>query len=176
IRPEEMPYESGLTYRDGARIVYDPADYPAAFEQMLERLRYPRWREEQARRRGSARPIGIGLSAYVEGTGLGPFEGADVKVDPNGTVFVDVGVSAQGQGHETTLAQICADALGVPVDSVVVRGGDTELVGYGMGTIASRVTAGAGPAGARSATRGRDHARIWPAEPCEWTRGAACEH
>src|SRR2546428_13180054 len=112
IRPAEMPFSSGLTYRDGVRIVYDPADYPAAFDQALERLGYARWRDEQSRRRGSARPIGIGLSAYVEGTGLGPFEGADVRVDPDGTVFVHVGGSAQGQAHETTLAQICADRLG----------------------------------------------------------------
>jgi carbon-monoxide dehydrogenase large subunit len=105
IRPDEMPYASGLTYRDGVRIVYDPADYPAAFDQMIERLGYPRWRETQSRRRGTSRPIGIGLCAYVEGTGLGPFEGADVRVDPDGTVFVDVGVSAQGQAHETTLAR-----------------------------------------------------------------------
>jgi aerobic carbon-monoxide dehydrogenase large subunit len=160
IRPEEMPYESGLTYRDGARIVYDPADYPAAFEQMLERLEYARWREEQARRRGSARPIGIGLSAYVEGTGLGPFEGADVRVDPDGTVFVHIGVSAQGQAHETTLAQICADQLAVPLERVVVKGGDTQLVGYGMGTIASRVAAVAGPAVARSAAEVAQKARL----------------
>jgi carbon-monoxide dehydrogenase large subunit len=164
IRPEEMPYESGLTYRDGARIVYDPADYPAAFEQMLERLQYARWREEQAQRRGSARPIGIGLSAYVEGTGLGPFEGADVRVDPDGTVFVHIGVSAQGQAHETTLAQICADQLAVPLERVVVKGGDTQLVGYGMGTIASRVAAVAGPAVARSAAEVAQKARLVAAQ------------
>jgi carbon-monoxide dehydrogenase large subunit len=154
IRPEQMPYASGLTYRDGARIVYDPADYPGAFDQMLGRLGYARWREEQRRRRRTSRPIGIGLSAYVEGTGLGPFEGAEVRVDPDGTVFVHIGVSAQGQGHETTLAQICAAELGVAVDAVTVRGGDTSLVGYGMGTIASRVAAVAGPAVARSAAEG----------------------
>jgi carbon-monoxide dehydrogenase large subunit len=164
IRPGEMPYASGLTYRDGVRIVYDPADYPAAFEAMLERLDYRRWRQEQSRRRGSARPIGIGLSAYVEGTGLGPFEGADVRVDPDGTVFVQIGVSAQGQAHETTLAQICADQLGVPIESVVVRGGDTQLVGYGMGTIASRVAAVAGPAVARSAAEVARKAQLVAAE------------
>src|SRR5262249_54812821 len=102
--------------------------------------------------------------AYVEGTGIGPFEGADVRVDPNGTVFVHVGVSAQGQAHETTLAQICAAELGVPVESVVVRGGDTQLVGYGMGTIASRVAAVAGPAVARSAAAVADKARLVASE------------
>ncbi len=164
VRPEEMPYESGLTYRDGARITYDPADYPAAFDQMLERLGYAGWREQQKRQRGSSRSIGIGLSAYVEGTGLGPFEGADVRVDPGGTVFVHIGVSAQGQAHETTLAQICADQLSVPLDRVVVKGGDTQLVGFGMGTIASRVAAVAGPAVARSAADVAQKARLVAAQ------------
>ena len=164
IRPDEMPSPTGLTYRDGQPIVYDPADYPAAFERMLATLDYPRWRTEQAKRRGGARPIGIGLSAYVEGTGIGPFEGADVRVDPNGTVFVHLGVCAQGQGHETTLAQICADELAVPLESVVVVGGDTSLVGYGMGTIASRVAAVGGPAVARSAGLVARKARLVGAE------------
>jgi len=164
IRPEAMPYASGLTYRDGARIVYDPADYPAAFDRALERLGYAGWRAAQARRRGTSRPVGIGLSAYVEGTGLGPFEGADVRVDPGGAVFVHVGVSAQGQAHETTLAQICADQLAVPIETVVVKGGDTQLVGYGMGTIASRVAAVAGPAVARSAAEVAQKAKLVAAE------------
>jgi CO/xanthine dehydrogenase Mo-binding subunit len=152
IRPNEMPFASGLTYRDGAPIRYDPADYGAAFERMLQRLEYAAWRAKQARRREGPRPLGIGLSAYVEGTGIGPFEGADITVDPSGTVFVRIGVSAQGQGHETSLAQVCADQLGVGVDAVVVMGGDTQSVGYGMGTIASRVAAVAGPAVARAAS------------------------
>lgn len=160
IRPDEMPCRTGLTYRDGAPIVYDPADYPAAFDRLLETLDYAGWRREQARRRGSRQPIGVGLSAYVEGTGLGPFEGADVRVDPEGTIFVDLGVCAQGQGHETTLAQICADVLGAPLEAVVVRGGDTRLVGFGMGTIASRVAAVAGPAVARSAGEVAARARL----------------
>jgi carbon-monoxide dehydrogenase large subunit len=146
-----MPYATGLTYRDGVPIRYDPADYPAAFEALLDRLDYAGWRREQARRRGTARPIGIGLSLYVEGTGIGPFEGAEVTVDPGGAVFLDVGVGAQGQAHETTLAQICAERLAVPLEQVVVRGGDTDRVGFGLGTIASRVAAVAGPAVARAA-------------------------
>jgi carbon-monoxide dehydrogenase large subunit len=85
IRASEMPYASGLSYRDGVPISYDPADYVAAFDRLIERLDYGHWRKEQAARRGSTRPIGIGVSAYVEGTGLGPFEGADVRIDPNGT-------------------------------------------------------------------------------------------
>ena len=164
IRREEMPFATGLTYRDGVPITYDPADYVAAFDALLERLDYAGWREQQGARRGTSRPIGLGLSAYVEGTGIGPFEGADVRVDPAGLVLVDVGVGAQGQAHETTLAQICAAELDVPVERVVVRGGDTARVGFGMGTIASRVAAVAGPAVARSAREVARKARLVAAE------------
>jgi carbon-monoxide dehydrogenase large subunit len=167
IRSAEMPYRTGLTYRDGAAIVYDPADYVAAFDLMLARLDYAGWRDEQQRRRGRGSPIGLGVSAYVEGTGLGPFEGADVRVDPSGTVFVHVGVSSQGQAHETTLAQIAASELGVDVDRVVVVGGDTARVGFGMGTIASRVAAVAGPAVARTAREVARRARLVGAELLE---------
>jgi carbon-monoxide dehydrogenase large subunit len=167
VRPSEMPYRTGLAYRDGAAIAYDPADYAAGFDRLLALVDYERWRKEAASRRGSRRPLGVGLSAYVEGTGLGPFEGADVRVDPSGTVYVYVGVSAQGQAHETTLAQICADRLGVPLSDVVVVGGDTSLVGFGMGTIASRVAAVAGPAVARSAATVAERARLVAAEQLE---------
>jgi carbon-monoxide dehydrogenase large subunit len=164
IRADEMPGPTGLTYRDGAPITYDPADYPAAFDRLLVALDYQGWRAEQVKRRGSNRPIGLGLCAYVEGTGIGPFEGADIRVDPDGTVFVHLGVCAQGQGHETTLAQIAADELAVPLESVVVVGGDTNLVGYGMGTIASRVAAVSGPAVQRTAAQVAHKARLVGAE------------
>ena len=164
IRADEMPSPTGLTYRDGAPITYDPADYPEAFDRLLVALDYTGWRAEQAKRRGSRRPIGLGLCAYVEGTGIGPFEGADIRVDPDGTVFVHLGVCAQGQGHETTLAQIAADELAVPLESVVVVGGDTSLVGYGMGTIASRVAAVSGPAVQRTAAQVAHKARLVGAE------------
>jgi len=167
IRPDEMPVPTGLTYRDGAPITYDPADYPAAFDRLLATLDYDGWRARQAERRGGPRPIGIGLCAYVEGTGIGPFEGADIRVDPDGTVFVHLGVCAQGQGHETTLAQIAADELGVALESVAVVGGDTSLVGYGMGTIASRVAAVGGPAVQRSAAQVAHKARLVGAEMLE---------
>jgi len=167
IRPDEMPVPTGLTYRDGAPVTYDPADYPAAFDRLLATLDYAGWRGRQAARRGGPRPIGIGLCAYVEGTGIGPFEGADIRVDPDGTVFVHLGVCAQGQGHETTLAQIAADELGVALESVAVVGGDTSLVGYGMGTIASRVAAVGGPAVQRSAAQVAHKARLVGAEMLE---------
>ena len=167
VRREEMPYVTGLTYRDGVPITYDPADYPAAFERVLELLDYEGWRAERARRRAGPRRIGVGLATYTEGTGIGPFEGAEVRVDPDGTVLVDVGVGSQGQAHETTLAQLAAAELGVGLDAVRVRGGDTHRVGFGMGTIASRVAAVAGPAVARSAREVAGKARRVAAELLE---------
>jgi carbon-monoxide dehydrogenase large subunit len=167
IRREEMPYRTGLTYRDGVPIVYDPADYLAAFDLALQLVRYRRWRQEQQERRGSARPIGIGISAYVEGTGIGPFEGADVRVDPDGTVYLFVGVSSQGQAHETTLAQVCAAELGLDPSRIVVVGGDTTVIAFGMGTIASRVAAVAGPAVARTTREVARKARLVAAELLE---------
>ena len=160
VRAKDMPWRTGLSYRDGVPIAYDPGDYVKMFDRALERLGYAGWRAEQARRRGTSRPIGLGVSAYVEGTGIGPFEGANVRVDPTGTVFVDIGVSSQGQAHETTLAQICADVLAVPLEQIVIRGGDTQLVGYGMGTIASRVAAVAGPAVSRAARETAQKAKV----------------
>jgi carbon-monoxide dehydrogenase large subunit len=160
IRFADMPWRTGLTYRDGVPIAYDPGDYVKMFDVALETLGYAGWRAEQARRRETSKPIGLGVSAYVEGTGIGPYEGANVRVDPNGTVFVDIGVSSQGQAHETTLAQICADELSVPIEQVVIRGGDTQLLGYGLGTIASRVAAVAGPAVSRAAKEAAQKARM----------------
>ncbi len=167
IRPEEMPYTTGLRYRDGVPIVYDPADYPAAFDRLLARFGYDDWRATQKTRRVSPRPVGIGLSAYLEGTGIGPFEGADVKIDPSGMVYLQIGVSSQGQAHETTLAQVCAAELGVDTERIVVVGGDTAVVGYGNGTIASRVAAVAGPAVARTAREVARKARLVAGELLE---------
>jgi carbon-monoxide dehydrogenase large subunit len=167
VRKDAMPYTPGHRYRDGVAITYDPADYVAAFDRALALADYERWRAERDRRRGTARPIGIGLSAYLEGTGIGPFEGADVRIDPDGTVFVAVGVASQGQAHETTLAQVCASELGMPLERVVVLGGDTTLIGFGHGTIASRVAANAGPAVARSAREVARRARLAAGEVLE---------
>jgi len=109
-------------------------------------------------------PVGIGIACYAQGTGLGPFEGATVRVDPQGTVYVLIGVAAQGQGHTTTLAQIAAGELGASLDDVVVLGGDTTLMPYGMGTGGSRVMVNAGPAVARTAAQVRERAAVVAAE------------
>src|SRR5205809_606986 len=141
---DELPYDFGMPYRDGNPLVYDTGDFPAALEQALAAAGYKEFRSEQGRLRAQGVYRGIGISGYVEGTAIGPFEGATVKLDLHGRVVVATGAVSSGQGHETSFAQIAADALGVPLDWVTVVGGDTAAVPFGIGTFASRsaVTAG----------------------------------
>ncbi|MGH7090489.1 MAG: molybdopterin cofactor-binding domain-containing protein [Stellaceae bacterium] len=139
IPPAKMPYAVGLTYRDGVPIVYYSGDYPAALGQALEALGgLEAFRREQAEAWGQGRFIGLGLGCYVEGTGAGPFEGATVRVEPSGAIYVATGACAQGQGHETVFAQVAADAWGVTPDQVTVVVSDTAAIAMGYGTIASR--------------------------------------
>src|SRR5213594_2258787 len=144
IRPEELPFDFGMPYRDGNPLVYDSGDFPAALESALTAAEYDRVRKEQESLRARGVWRGIGISGYVEGTAIGPFEGARVTLDAAGRVRVATGAVCSGQGHETSFAQVAADALGVPLDWVTVTGGDTAGVPFGVGTFASRsgVTAG----------------------------------
>ena len=144
IRPDELPYDFGMPYRDGNPLVYDTGDFPLALEKALEAAGYRQFRAEQTRLRAQGVYRGVGISGYVEGTAIGPFEGATVKLDLAGRVSVATGAINSGQGHETSFAQIAADALDVPLDWVTVVGGDTAAVPFGVGTFASRsaVTAG----------------------------------
>src|SRR3989475_124653 len=167
VRPDEMPYRPGLTYKDGVPIAYDPGDFPSAFERALGLLRYDDWRRRQTAQAGTARRIGLGLACYAQGTGLGPYEGATVRIDPSGKVYVLIGVASQGQGHATTLAQIAASELGAAFEDVVVSAGDTTLFPFGMGTGGSRVMANAGPAVARTAREVRARAARVAAELLE---------
>ncbi len=167
VRPAEMPYRPGLTYKDGAPIAYDPGDFPASFERALALLGYDEWRRRQAAQKDGVRRLGVGLACYAQGTGLGPFEGAIVRVDPSGKVYVLIGVAAQGQGHSTTLAQVCAQELGAAFDDVVVSAGDTALTPFGMGTGGSRVMVNAGPAVAQTAREVRERAALVAAELLE---------
>jgi carbon-monoxide dehydrogenase large subunit len=144
IRPDELPYDFGMPYRDGNPLIYDTGDFPEALEKALEAAEYKQFRIEQSALRARGVHRGIGISGYVEGTAIGPYEGATVKLDLAGRVLVATGAINSGQGHETSFAQIAADALGVPLDWVTVVGGDTAAVPFGVGTFASRsaVTAG----------------------------------
>jgi carbon-monoxide dehydrogenase large subunit len=167
VRPDDMPYRPGLAYKDGVPIAYDPGDFPAAFARALRLLDYDEWRRRQVTQGGSARRVGVGVACYAQGTGLGPFESATVRVDPSGKVYVLIGVAAQGQGHATTLAQVCADELGARFEDVTVTAGDTMLVPFGMGTGGSRVMANAGPAVAQTAREVRQRAARVAAELLE---------
>jgi carbon-monoxide dehydrogenase large subunit len=144
ITPDEMPFDAGMPYRDGVDIVYDRGDFPAQLDQALQMFGYDAFRREQEQARREGRRIGVGVSGYMEGSGFGPYEGAIVRVDSTGHVSVYTGANPHGQGLETTLAQVCADQLGVRPEDVTVRSGDTGLIPYGIGTFASRsaVTAG----------------------------------
>ena len=156
IRPEELPYDVGLLYRDGNPLVYDSADFPAALEAALATAGYDEFRTAQPDLRARGVYRGIGISAYVEGTGIGPYEGAVVRVDGSGKVVAASGACSQGQGHETAFAQVAADALGVTPDDVTVVGGDTGAVPFGIGTFASRSAVMAGNAIADAGRRVRE--------------------
>jgi aerobic carbon-monoxide dehydrogenase large subunit len=145
IRPDEMPYDVGGASL-GQRIIYDCGDYAAALEAALALVDYPALRAEQARARAGGRYLGIGIAYVVEKAGLGPWEYARVEVDATGQVVVFSGVASVGQGIETTLAQVCAAELGIPVEEITVVHGDSASVPYGVGGFASRGASVALPA------------------------------
>jgi carbon-monoxide dehydrogenase large subunit len=152
IRPDEMPYDAGTTSL-GATTVYDSGDFPALFAELLRRLDYDGARKKQKALAARGVRRGIGLCAYVEKTGLGPFETAHVEAKPDGTFTVDTGASSMGPGLETVLAQILGDALGLPADRFVVRHTDTAAIESGVGTYGSRATVMAGNAAHMAAAK-----------------------
>ncbi|MBM3219191.1 MAG: xanthine dehydrogenase family protein molybdopterin-binding subunit [Candidatus Rokubacteria bacterium] len=152
----DLPYELGIPYRDGNPLVYDSGDFRAALDAALDAVDYDAFRKEQAalRERGTHR--GIGISGYVEGTAIGPTEGATVRLDASGHAVVATGACSQGQGHETSFAQIAADALGIPLEWVSVVGGDTAAIPFGIGTFASRSAVNAGTSIHEASSRVRE--------------------
>ena len=153
IPPDAMPYPMGIPYRDGVDVVYDRGDFPAQLEQALRLFDLEGFRAQQEAARREGRRLGVGVACYVEGSGYGPHEGAIVRIDPSGHVVVLTGAKPHGQGLETTLAQVCADQLGVRPEDVTVRAGDTALIPYGVGTFASRSAVTAGSAVGIAAAR-----------------------
>jgi carbon-monoxide dehydrogenase large subunit len=144
IKPEQMPYEVGLIFRDGKPLIYDSGDYPRGQETALTQADYDGFRERQRLAREQGRFIGIGLGNYVEGTGLGPFEGVTVRVLPSGKVTVATGATNQGQGTRTTLSQIVAEQVGCRIEDIVMTIGDTGAIAQGVGAFASRQAVNAG--------------------------------
>lgn len=164
IQPEQFPYKSPTGWE------YDSGNYPAALRKVLDRIGYDDLLKEQAEKRERGELMGIGLSTFTEIVGAGPsdtfdilgikmFDSAEIRVHPTGSAIVRIGVQTQGQGHETTFAQIVAEELGLPVENIVVEHGDTDTAPYGLGTYASRSTPTAGAATAMAARKIREKAR-----------------
>ncbi len=164
IQPEQFPYTSALGWE------YDSGNYPAALQKALDKIGYQELRREQAEKRARGELMGIGISTFTEIVGAGPshtfdilgikmFDSAEIRVHPTGSAIVRIGVQTQGQGHETTFAQIVAEELGLPVENIEVEHGDTDTAPYGLGTYASRSTPTAGAATAVAARKIREKAQ-----------------
>src|SRR2546426_998144 len=139
LRPDQFPFNNEILFQDSAPLTYDSGDHEPALDEALKAIDYAGFvREEQPRLKASGRHVGIGVVCYVEGTGIGPYEGARVTVEPSGRVRLATGVGTQGQGHFTVFAQIVAEVLGVDVGEVHVVTGDTREFHWGTGTFASR--------------------------------------
>jgi len=183
IPKERFPYKSALGWE------YDSGDYTAALQKAMEIVDYPALRKEQAEKRKRGELMGIGIASFTEIVGAGPskhfdilglkmFDSCEIRVHPTGKAVARFGTKSQGQGHETTYAQIVAEELGIPAAHVEVEEGDTDTAPYGLGTYASRSTPTAGAAGAMAARKIRDKAKKIAAhllevseEDLEWEPG-----
>lgn len=143
---EDFPYNVGLTFRDGSALTYDSGNFHGLLEAVLEEFDYAGERERQQEQRKAGRLIGIGLACYVEGCGLGPYEGARLRLANDGTVIVTLAATPLGQSYETAYAQIASDAMGLDIEQITVMTGDTSRIPFGQGSFASRTTVTAGSA------------------------------
>ncbi len=164
IPPDRFPYQSALGWE------YDSGNYPAALKKAMDKIGYAALRREQAEKRKRGELMGIGISSFTEIVGAGPskqfdilgikmFDSAEIRIHPTGKAIARFGTKSQGQGHETTYAQIVAEELGIPAEHVQVEEGDTDTAPYGLGTYASRSTPTAGAAGAMAARKIREKAK-----------------
>ncbi len=183
IQPEQMPYKTPTGWE------YDSGDYPRALKLAMDMIGYDDLRKEQAEKRARGELMGIGISSFTEIVGAGPshdfdiiglkmFDSCEIRVHPTGKVLARIGVQTQGQGHETTFAQIIAEELGFPVADIKIEYGDTDTAPYGLGTYASRSTPVAGAATAMAARKIKEKARHLAAHLLEanpddlvWTNG-----
>jgi len=164
IKKEAFPWKSPTGW------VYDSGDYHAGLKKAMEAVGYDALRKEQAEKRKKGELMGIGISTFTEIVGAGPskdfdilgikmFDSAEIRVHPTGKAIARFGTKSQGQGHETTYAQIIAEELGIPAENIQVEEGDTDTAPYGLGTYASRSTPTAGAAAAMASRKLRDKAR-----------------
>ncbi|HEX4258849.1 MAG TPA: aerobic carbon-monoxide dehydrogenase large subunit [Streptosporangiaceae bacterium] len=183
LRPDQFPYTCATGW------VYDSGDYRKTLQLALDKAGYADLRKEQQERRARGELMGIGLSFFTEAVGAGPrqhmdilglgmADGVDLRVHPDGTAVLRIAVQTQGQGHETTFAQIVAEELGIPPDRVEVVHGDTDTTPFGLGTYGSRSTPVSGAAAAVAARRVREKARVVAAamlevapDDLEWEKG-----
>jgi carbon-monoxide dehydrogenase large subunit len=183
IKPDQFPYRSVLGWE------YDSGNYAAALEKAMEMIDYRQLRKDQAEKRARGELLGIGISSFTEIVGAGPskqfdilgikmFDSCELRVHPTGKAIARFGTKSQGQGHETTYAQIIAEELGIPPEDIQVEEGDTDTAPYGLGTYASRSTPTAGAAGAVAARKVREKAKKIAAHLLEaaeedlvWERG-----
>ncbi|HET7463009.1 MAG TPA: xanthine dehydrogenase family protein molybdopterin-binding subunit [Longimicrobium sp.] len=156
IVQDDFPHDHKILFQDFQPLVYDSGNYRPALETALELIRWDGFADEKRAAAAEGRRLGIGVVSYVEGTGIGPYEGARVTVEPNGRVRVATGLGTQGQGHYTAFAQIVAEALDVDVANVNVVTGDTREFNWGTGTFASRGAVVAGSACHAAAVKVRE--------------------
>ncbi len=164
IKKEDFPWKSPTGWE------YDSGDYAAGLKLAMDTVGYDDLRKKQAEMRKEGKYLGIGISTFTEIVGAGPskdfdilgikmFDSAEIRVHPTGKAIARFGTKSQGQGHETTYAQIIAEELGIPAENIQVEEGDTDTAPYGLGTYASRSTPTAGAAAAMAARKLRDKAR-----------------
>jgi carbon-monoxide dehydrogenase large subunit len=183
ISPDKFPYKTPTGWE------YDSGNYAAALKKAMDIIGYDALRKEQAEKRARGELMGIGISSFTEIVGAGPshdfdiigikmFDSCEIRVHPTGKVLARIGVQTQGQGHETTFAQIIAEELGFPVGDIKIEYGDTDTAPYGLGTYASRSTPVAGAATAIAARKVREKARLIAAhlleanpDDLEWETG-----
>jgi aerobic carbon-monoxide dehydrogenase large subunit len=183
LRPDQFPYENKTGW------TYDSGDYPAALRKAMDMAGYEDLRREQAQRRERGELMGIGVAFFTETVGAGPrskmdiaglgmADGSELRVHPTGKAVLGISVKTQGQGHETTFAQIVAEELGIPPEDIEVVHGDTDVTPFGLGTYGSRSTPVSGAAAAIVARKVRDKARLiaaamLEASPAdlEWEKG-----
>ncbi|GAB4577933.1 MAG: aerobic carbon-monoxide dehydrogenase large subunit [Anaerolineales bacterium] len=183
IKPEQFPYKSALGWE------YDSGNYHAALRKAMDMIGYEALRKEQAEKRARGEFMGIGISSFTEIVGAGPskhfdilglkmFDSCEIRIHPTGKAIARFGTKSQGQGHETTYAQIIAEELGIPAEHIKVEEGDTDTAPYGLGTYASRSTPTAGAAAAIASRKIREKAKKIAAhlleaaeEDLEWEQG-----
>lgn len=146
LRPDQFPHNHEIIYQDFAPLTYDSGNYEPALNRAAEMIGYDDFAAAKASAAAEGRSLGLGIVSYIEGTGIGPYEGARVTVEASGKVNLATGVGTQGQGHFTSFAQIVAEQIGVDVSNIRVVTGDTDQFHWGCGTFASRGAVVAGNA------------------------------